>query len=319
MPRFAILSAFFILLTSYGELGAEHLFLKNGSIVECKILHETPEAYTVRVKGSLKKVYSRNEIMRVLYTKLYLGKVYIYKTDGSILEGHIVEEDQNNFTVRTDINRPAEFTIKRADVSFISRKKPAGAGSSVTRGGKAGALLSGNGFLASTGLTRYLVIAAVTGVIVPMGKFARIYDCGAGITLRLSVDSCFYPGIGVGIESGYTWLHGRTDRSQYASIVPFMASMTYRFPIRGNFVIEPRIRLGGGYHAVSRAEPAALYFKPRYTTERSVEFMFAFGAGISYRINRLVFAGMEADYTGIAETTGVMSLILIFIGAGVRL
>jgi len=319
MPRFVILSAFCILLLSSGELRAEHLFLKNGSIVECKILNETPEAFTVRVKGGAEKVYYRNEIMRVLYTRLYLGRVYIYKTDGSILAGHIVEEDQETYTVRTNINSPAELTIQRADVSFVSREKPAGGGKPALRGGTAGSPLRGNGFLAHTGLTRYLVITAATGVLIPVGTFSRLYDCGAGVTVRISIDNCFYPGIGLGIESGYAWLHGRTDKSKYAGIVPFMASMTYRVPVRGNFVIEPRIRLGGSSHAVKRADPAALYFKPRYTTGRSVEFMFALGAGVSYRINRLVFAGLEADYAGIAETPGVMSLLSVYFAAGVRL
>ncbi|MBN1495361.1 MAG: hypothetical protein JXA07_01240 [Spirochaetes bacterium] len=303
----------------YGELRAEHLFFKNGSIVECKILNETPEAFTVRVKGGMKKVYFRNEIMRVLYTRLYLGRVYIFKTDGSVLAAHIVEEDQETYTVRTDINSPVEFTIQRADVSFVSREKPAGGGRPVPRSGRAGAPLRGSGFLAHTGLTRYLVITAATGVLIPVGEFARLYDCGAGVTVRVSIDNCFYPGIGLGIESGYAWLHGRTDRSKYAGIVPFMAGMTYRFTVRDNFVIEPRIRLGGSWHAVKRAEPAALYFKPRYTTERSLEFMFALGAGFSYRINRLVFVGMEADYAGIAETPGVMSLLSVYFAAGVRL
>lgn len=319
MPRYALLVALFIVLAPCGQLSAEHVFLKDGSIVKCKIVDETPEAYTVRLEGGGNKIFFRKNIMRVLYTKLYLGRVYIYKTDGTILEGHVVEEDQENYTVRADIRKPKEFTIRRTDVSYIAREKSAGPGGRVPHEGAYGIPLRGNGFLAHTGLTRYLVITAGAGVLIPVGKLARVYDCGAGVTVRVSIDNCFYPGIGLGIESGYAWLHGSTNKSRYADIVPFMAGMTYRFTVRDNFVIEPRVRLGGSYHAVKRAGPAALYFKPRYTTERGVEFMFAFGAGVSYRINSLVFAGMEADYAGIAETTGVMSLISIYFAAGVRL
>lgn len=126
MPRFIIISVLFILLISYGKLSAEYIFLKDGSIVKCKMLNETPEELTVHVKGGRKLVFLRDTIIRVLYTKFYMGKVYIYKTDGKVLEVYIVDEDQENYTVRTNINKPEEFTIKRIDVLFVSRKKEAG-------------------------------------------------------------------------------------------------------------------------------------------------------------------------------------------------
>jgi len=114
-----------LLLYPNGKLSAEYIFLKDGSIVECKILDETPDLITARVKGR-KSVFSRNTIIRVLYTKFYMGKVYIYKTDGKELEAYIVDEDQESYTVRTDIRKPDEFKIRRVDVEFVSRKKEAG-------------------------------------------------------------------------------------------------------------------------------------------------------------------------------------------------
>jgi hypothetical protein len=123
MPRFTVfILALLIVLSSYGKVSAEYIFLKDGSIVECKILDETPDALTVRVKDK-KTVFSKSNIIRVLYTKLYMGRVYIYKTDGIVLEAHIVDEDQESYTVRADIRKPEEFTIRRVDVEFVSRKK----------------------------------------------------------------------------------------------------------------------------------------------------------------------------------------------------
>jgi len=126
MSRFAIfILVLFIVLTLCGELSAEYIFLKDGSIVECKILDETPEVLMVSVKDGRKLVFLRNNIIRVLYTKFYMGKVYIYKTDGKVLEVYIVDEDQENYTVRTNISKPEEFTIKRIYVIFVSREKEA--------------------------------------------------------------------------------------------------------------------------------------------------------------------------------------------------
>lgn len=319
MPRFAIVTAFLILLASYGELSAEHVFLRDGSIVKCKILDETPDAYTVRLKGGKKKTFLRKNVMRVLYTKLYLGRVYIYRTDGSVLEGYIVEEDQDNYTVRANIRKPAEFTIRRTDVSYISRDRSAGPEGGVPYTEKSGAVLSGNGFLASTGLTRYLSIKAGAGFVIPVGEFARFYDYGGGTTLAISIDNLFYPGFGAGVESGYLYFHGTSATSTYTSMVPFMASMTYRFQIEKKFVIEPKIALGGSYSTMSIAKPAVIYFRPQYRTTGTVEFMFSCGARFSYIINGLAFLGIEADYSGIVEKTGVMSFISALICAGVRL
>jgi hypothetical protein len=319
MPRFIIILAFFIALTSYGKLSAEHVFLKDGSIVKCRILDETPAEYTVRVKGGGKKVFLRKNIMRVLYTKFYMGKVYIYKTDGKIIEACIVEEDQENYTVRTDIRKPAEFTIRRTDVLFISREKPTGPGGKVPQKGGSDTAPSGDGFLASTGLTRYLKITARAGFLVPVGKFSRFYDYGGGTALCISVDNLFYHGFGVGVESGYLYLHGCTDKSIYTSIVPFMANMTYRFQVGSYFVIEPRISLGGSYNSMNISKPIELYFKPQYITKSTVEFMFSGGASLTFIIKKLVFLGIEADYSGIVEKSTTMGFISALICAGVRL
>src|SRR4030042_898474 len=320
MPRFTIfILALFILLTLYGKLSAEYIFLKNGCIVECKILDETPDVFTVRLKDGRKLVFLRNNIIRVLYTKFYMGKVYIYKMNGKVLEAYIVEEDQENYTVRTNISKPEEFTIKRIDVLFIARKKPAGLEGKFSQNARYDKELPKDSSMDSKKLIRYLKITAKAGFLVPVWEFARFYDYGYGTTLCISVENLFYPGFGMGVESGYSYLHGSTDKSKYTRFIPFMANMTYLFQVRRYLAIEPKISLGACYNTMSISGPIALYFKPRYMKKSAVEFMFSGGVCFSFIIKNLVFLGIEADYSGIVEKSRMLGFLSAHICAGVRI
>jgi outer membrane protease len=127
MSRCTILMLALLFVLAPGvKLYAEYLFLKDGSIVECKILDETSKAVTVRMKDGKTFAYERSNVMRVVYTKLYMGKVFIHMTDGRGIEAYIVDEDQDKYTVRMDISKLDEFTIKRTDVLFMVRKNPTG-------------------------------------------------------------------------------------------------------------------------------------------------------------------------------------------------
>jgi hypothetical protein len=320
MYRFTIvISALCILLTSYGKLSAEYIFLKDGSIIECKILDETPNLLTVRVKHGRKEAFLRNNIIRVLYTKLYMGKVYIYKTSGKVLQAYIVDEDQENYIVRTNISKPEEFAIKRIDVLFIARKKAAGLEGKLSQNARYNKELPKDSSLDSKRFIRYFKITAKAGFLVPVGEFARFYDYGGGTALCISVDNLFYPGFGMGVESGYLYLHGSTNRSKYTSIIPFMADIIYRFQVRKYFVIEPKISLGMCYNTMNISKPLELYIKPYYIQKRMVEFMFSGGVSFSFIINKLVFLGIETDYSGIAEKSRLISFLSAHICAGIRL
>jgi hypothetical protein len=96
-------------------LAAEFVFLKDGKIIECKIMSESQSAMTVLEAGGKTSSISRKNIMRVLYTQLYRGRLYIQKIDGSVIEAYIL---------RTELGSPREFTIRREEVLFMTRKNP---------------------------------------------------------------------------------------------------------------------------------------------------------------------------------------------------
>ncbi|MBN1495629.1 MAG: fibronectin type III domain-containing protein [Spirochaetes bacterium] len=107
-----------------GPLYADHVFLKSGAIIEGSIINENTSLITVKTKEGKIVTHNKRNVMRTVYTRLYMGKLHVNLLDGTILECYIVDEDRDTYTVRLDINRPEEFTIKRVDVLFMVRKNP---------------------------------------------------------------------------------------------------------------------------------------------------------------------------------------------------
>ena len=64
--------------------------------------------------------------MRLLYTELYMGKVYVQKTDGKNIICYMVDEDRESYTFRKELYSPEEFKLKRDMVLFMARGNPTG-------------------------------------------------------------------------------------------------------------------------------------------------------------------------------------------------
>lgn len=107
-----------------GQGRSEYLFRKDGSIIHGKITTETSKIVMIRKADGKSERVERSDIMRILYTELYMGKVFIRLTTGKVLEGYMVDEDQTTYTFRKELNRPEEFTLPRSKVMFLVRSNP---------------------------------------------------------------------------------------------------------------------------------------------------------------------------------------------------
>ena len=105
---------------------AEYIFLKDGSILTGKIESETPVAISLVKTDGTRQMINHNNIIRVLYTELYMGRVYVQQTNGKGLEVFMVDEDQEYYTFRYELYKPEEIKIKRTNVLFMARKNPTG-------------------------------------------------------------------------------------------------------------------------------------------------------------------------------------------------
>lgn len=105
---------------------AEFIFLKDGSIIEGVITSDAADYLILQTKDKKERQIHRSSIMRILYTRLSLGKVYVQKRDGKGIEVYMVDEDQESWTFREDLYRPVEFKLKRTEVLFMAEKNPSG-------------------------------------------------------------------------------------------------------------------------------------------------------------------------------------------------
>lgn len=123
-----ILSCSVLIIWLAAAAQAESVFLKNGKIIEGSIISETDSSVTVKTEDGIRTVIPRNYVLRILFHNRYRDLRYIYKKDGSSLEGYIVDEDEENYVYRKDLQSPAEEKIPRSAVDTISIKsiRPAG-------------------------------------------------------------------------------------------------------------------------------------------------------------------------------------------------
>ncbi|MBN2041684.1 MAG: fibronectin type III domain-containing protein [Spirochaetes bacterium] len=120
------LTAVFLCLFIYpAKVKAEYIFLKDGKIIQGTIVSDGKDNITVRIKGKKKQI-RRNNIIRIMYTELSMGKVYIQKRDGTSIIAYIVDEDRVSYTCRKELYSPEEFKLKRTDVLFVAERNPSG-------------------------------------------------------------------------------------------------------------------------------------------------------------------------------------------------
>lgn len=122
----ACAAALFV-LAGRTRASAEYLFLRSGAIIEGRIVNESGGGVTVinRKTGKAER-YANAAVLRVLYTPIYLGKVFIRLANGKSLEAYVVEEDNEKFVLRDKIDSPEEYTLKREEVLFMTRSNPTG-------------------------------------------------------------------------------------------------------------------------------------------------------------------------------------------------
>jgi hypothetical protein len=112
----------FLLL--YGSVFAESVFLKNGSIIEGKILKETDKYVQIKMKSSLETKIPRKKILRTLYHDKYKRIMYIKLMSGKIIKGHIIFEGKKKYIIREKLESSKEISLSINKVDGVFRKKP---------------------------------------------------------------------------------------------------------------------------------------------------------------------------------------------------
>lgn len=119
-----IIFASLTILTLALPASAENIFMKDGSIVEGKIIADATDYITIKDKSGKERNIERRLILRILYTSLNLSKLYVQKRTGESFVAYLVDEDRDDYLFRKDLYKPVEFKVSRKDVLFMSEKNP---------------------------------------------------------------------------------------------------------------------------------------------------------------------------------------------------
>lgn len=117
-------SAVMVLLILYpAALAAESVFLKDGSIVEGRVVRENDREVQLALSTGGRRSIPRGEILRTVYHEEYKQKRFIYLMSGEMIEGFIVDEDRETYTYRRDLASARENRVARSKVDFISKRR----------------------------------------------------------------------------------------------------------------------------------------------------------------------------------------------------
>jgi hypothetical protein len=86
--------------------------------------NETDVGLTIILKDGKRQAVARNNMLRTLFNDNYKKKQFIQLKNGEIIEGHIVAEDRDSYTLRKDLASNKEFTYAKSAVEGITKTRP---------------------------------------------------------------------------------------------------------------------------------------------------------------------------------------------------
>ena len=122
--RYVIAAALLVMIALPEAVRAEFVFRKDGAIIKGTVVSDEASSITVKDEAGKIERVDRKDILRIVYTDLFLGKVYARLTSGEVVEGFQVYENRDEFIFRKELMSPDEIKIPRRKVMFIVRTNP---------------------------------------------------------------------------------------------------------------------------------------------------------------------------------------------------
>ena len=118
------ISVIILIILSASLAHAEFVFLKDGKILQGKIISDAADDIMFRSSNGQNMKIERKNILRTLYTNLSMSKLYIQKRNGESFMAYPVYEDRDEYWFRNDLYKPEEYKVSRKDILFMSEKNP---------------------------------------------------------------------------------------------------------------------------------------------------------------------------------------------------
>lgn len=194
---------------------AEAVFLKDGSIIEGRIVKERGGTMEVRTTGNMIRKLKRSEVLRIVYEEQYRQPCKIMLMNGTLVDGYIVDEDRDRYYVRSKLTSPDEKAIDKKEVQFIERVR-------IERRRPASRR-----------------VYAMPLISMPLSEnFKHYNDTGFGILALYSLDDIITNDFSVAAVSGYIHYPGKNG-VEFSLNIPILASFKYSFKLYRHFTVAP--------------------------------------------------------------------------------
>jgi len=119
---FALSSALLIIFSP--PVKGEHVFFKDGAIIEGKVLGDTDKGVTLKTSDGSVRFIKNSDTLRVVYWKFIAERSYIRLHSGIMVSGYKVDEDSDKITLRDELNVNREFSVQKKEILYITGAVP---------------------------------------------------------------------------------------------------------------------------------------------------------------------------------------------------
>ena len=260
---------------------AETVYLKDGQVLDGKIIGETTNEITVQTKFQTKKI-SRDNILRIMYGERKMEKIYLLMNDGTTQTGFLVDQDASQVILRDQENSSQERSVPKSSIKQMSNSD---------------------------------IVPLDPSIFARSGVFAPLNSKGS----KLNPSICFFAGsditfqwiknVRVMAEAGYAKNTGKS-KGLYMQFIPIQASASYDIVLASNLHVWPKIALGTTIVDFNDGEG---------TKTRSITFSGNAGSGIVYEaVDRHLYLGLWAEYSYIRDKSANLHCVIGTAGVSYR-
>lgn len=270
-----------VILSFASSIYAEMIYLKDGQVVQGKIVGEGTNDITVQTKFQTKKI-SRNEILRIMYGERKMEKIYLLMNDGTTQTGFLVDQDASQVIIRDKEDSPKERTVAKTLIKQMSTS---------------GEIVPLDPSIAVRG-----------GVFYPFNskgaklKAAPIVFGGSDFNLQFIKNTRFIA------EAG--WVKSKSKQKGVTmQIIPIQAGLIYDFSY-SRLHLMPKVTFGTSIIDFNDGEG---------DQERSFAFSSFSGLGLVYELaERHFYAGLWAEYAYMKDKSSYLHGMDVSLGFSYR-
>ncbi len=292
------------LFVTQNTASAESLFLTDGSILEGKIVEENQYVIILKVQNGTKKTIKKDNLKRIVYNEDFRRLTRLSLYDGSLLEGYIVDEESDVYTVRKQLTSKEEISVLKKEVEFIERAK-----------------------IERRNPVSKCVSASAMYVMPNSEDLKKYLDPGFGVLFSFTMSDLFDNYVDGGVSLGCIYFPGK-DAVEYAMMAPLLLNVKYRYVFLKDFSAAPSVYAGYSFNYLYSGEPERSPYMVNgsfYTGKYNRTSKYAFepyamaGMEFSWNFSPEWYVSAGVYYTAIIEKSGNFYSTSFTAGCGMKI